>query len=228
MPRKLFLFLVALPIIAGGLVAQSEAQESKVPFADNIIGTLANPNMAKELDLLDEQKEIMEGLMKEFGQLQHSVGSDMKERWLAAGDEDRKELEKEYWGRIEEGRLSIVGQMKDNLLPHQIDRVEQLSAQRMMLEGKGRDSAGLLSDQMLSYLNITDKQKQRIENKSRELKKEVTKKIQKILEEAKQELLSELDAEQKRKYEKLLGDPVTNDNDDSPVRDKKYRRGGKM
>ena len=42
----------------------------------------------------------------------------------------------------------------------------------------------------------------------------MTEKIQKILEDAKQELLAELTADQKRKYEKLIGESVDEKNDD--------------
>lgn len=198
--------------------------QDKNPFASNIIGTLANPKMAGELELLDEQKENIDELMKEFGQIRREIGEDMKDRWEAAGDEQRKELGKEYWQRVEEGRLEIVKEMKANLLPHQIDRVEQLSAQRMMNEGKGRESAGLLSDQMIGYLGISEFQKQRIEEKSKELKKEVAKKIQEILEEAKKELLAELNSDQKAKYEKLIGSPIEEENDEPSKRKKRGRR----
>jgi F0F1-type ATP synthase membrane subunit b/b' len=212
MPCYKLLNLGIALLLSVSCISISNAQEKKNPFADNIIGTLANPKMAGELELLEEQQESIKELMEEFGQLRHEVGQDMKEIWEAAGDEERKEIGKEYWRRIEEGRLDIVKQMKANLLPHQIDRVEQLSAQRMMTEGKGRESAGLLSAQMINYLDIGENQKQRIQDKSAKLKKEVTEKIQKILEDAKQELLAELNADQKKKYEKLLGDPVANEN----------------
>ena len=200
--------------------------QDKNPFASNIIGTLANPKMAGELELLDEQKENIDELMKEFGQIRREIGEDMKDRWEAADDDQRKILGKEYWQRVEEGRLEIVREMKANLLPHQIDRVEQLSAQRMMNEGKGRESAGLLSDQMISYLNIGEIQKQRIENKSKKLKAEVTRKIQEILEEAKKELLAELNSDQKAKYEKLVGSPIEKEDEEkaSRVNDNKRSR----
>lgn len=212
----------AIVLVSSSLLA---AQEKKIPFADNIIGTLANPKMAGELELLDEQKENIDELMKEFGQLRRDIGTDMKDQWEAAGDEERKELGKKYWRRIEDGRLEIVREMKANLLPHQIDRLEQLSAQRMMNEGKGRESAGLLSDQMIGYLGIGEIQKQRIEDKSKKLKDEVTKKIQKILEDAKRELLAELNSEQKAKYEKLTGSPIDDANDnENMIRGKKPSR----
>lgn len=204
-------------------VSVSVAQDKESPFATNILGTLSNPKMAAELELLDDQKDSIKQLMNEFGQIRNEVGESMKEEWEAASDEHRKELGKEYWRRIEEGRLDIVKQIKANLLPHQIDRVEQLSAQRMMTEGKGRESAGLLSDPMISYLEINDTQRQRIQEKSDRLKKEVGEKIRKILEDAKLELLAELTSKQKKKYEKLVGEPIVEESsDDKPSR----KRGG--
>ena len=197
------------------------AQEKKTPFADNIIGTLANKRMAGELELLDEQQGNIDQLMKDFGQLRREIGQDMKEQWEAADDEEKKELGKEYWRRVEEGRLDIVKEMKANLLPHQIDRLEQLSAQRMMNEGKGRETAGLLSDPMVSYLKLSEMQKKRIEDKSKKLKKEVAEKIQQILEDAKLELLAELNTDQKAKYEKLIGEPISKSDNEDDMRDSK-------
>jgi len=228
--EKLFATVIGLGV---GLVVVfasatcSHAQAKKNPFANNIIGTLANPKMQRELELVDDQQESINALMEEFGQIRRDVGRDMKERWEAASDEDRKELGKEYWSRVEEGRLEIVKQMKSNLLPHQIDRLEQLSAQRMMREGKGRESAGLLSDQMINYLDISEDQRLRIKEKSEELKKEVSKKIQQILEDARQELLSELNPAQKGKYEKLVGEPAAEDDGDGDRKPRKDSRRGK-
>lgn len=208
-------------LIVLGCLSHVSAQQKENPFANNVMGTLANKRMAGELELLDEQKENIEKLMREFGQVRREVGADMKERWEAANDAEREELGKEYWRRIEENRLEIVKEVKDNLLPHQIQRLEQLSAQRMMTEGKGRESAGLLTDQMINYLEINDSQRQRIQEKSEKLKKEVGEKIRKILEEAKQDLLGELTIQQKKKYEDLLGDPVGNQSGDADRGDRK-------
>lgn len=190
-------------------VSSVSAQEKQNPFANNILGTLSDKRMVGELELLDEQKENIDALLREFGDIRKNVGQDMKADWEAANEEQRKELGKEYWRRIEEGRLEIVKQLKSNLLPHQIERVEQLSAQRMMRTGKGRESAGLLSDQMIDYLGLSENQKERIKQKSDRLKEEVSEKIQKILEEARQELLAELNSNQKLKYEKLVGEPAS-------------------
>jgi len=220
--KKPIAFSLALFAILGS-ISLCHAQEKKNPFADNIIGTLSNPKMARELELLDEQKESIRELLKEFGQLHGKTREDFKDRWEAAGDPEREVLKKEYYAQIEEGRLEIVKEMKGNLLPHQIDRLEQLSAQRMMTEGKGRESAGLLSDQMVDYLDISTAQKKRIEDKTEDLKKEVGEKIRKLLEEAKQELLAELSAGQKAKYEKLLGEPIADEKDE----DKDRKRGRK-
>jgi len=205
--NSLFVLPIMVVVIGFSSVCLN-AQEKANPFATNIIGTLANKQMAAELDLLDEQKENIDQLMKDFGRVRKDIGQDMKPLWDVAGEAERKELGKEYWRRIEDGRLQIVEKMRAELLPHQLDRLEQLSAQRMMGEGKGRESAGLLSDQMIDYLNIDQAQKTRIEQRSEKLKKEVGEKIRKILEEAKEELLNELTADQKTKYEKLIGDPV--------------------
>ena len=207
-------------------VSNADAQK-KNPFANNIIGTLANKKMAGELELLDEQKESIDQLMREFGQIRREVGEDMKDRWEAAGDAEREELGKEYWRRVEEGRLEIVKEMKDNLLPHQIQRLEQLSAQRMMTEGKGRESAGLLSDQMINYLEINDQQRQRIQEKSERLKKEVGEKIRKILEDAKQDLLDELTIAQMKKYKDLLGEPAVDQSSNSDRGEKKEKGRGR-
>ena len=220
-----FAFSLALAILFVGVSLTNAQDKKQNPFASNILGTLANKQMSAELDLLDEQRENIDQLMKDFGQIRNEIGQDMKSRWEAAGAEERKVLGAEYWRRVEEGRMEIVKEMKDNLLPHQIDRLEQLSAQRMMQEGKGRESAGLLSDQMIGYLDIGDAQKQRIQEKSEKLKKEVGEKIRKILEEAKQELLDELDSDQKAKYEKLVGEPVADDKKDQDEKRKPGQRG---
>ena len=75
-------------------VSVSVAQDKESPFSSNIIGTLANPKMASELELLDEQRDNIHQLMHEFGEIRREVGEDMKADWEAAGDENGKSLAK--------------------------------------------------------------------------------------------------------------------------------------
>ena len=192
--------------------------QNERPFQDSIIGTLSNPKLARDLELVGDQKKMIEDLLHSFGDMQARFARDLKESLARVSVDEQKVIRVEFKKRSDVERQRIVARIKESLLPHQIERLEQLTVQRLMNESeRKKKSTGLLSKTMIDYLEIRPQQEERIREKSDEIRRRAAKQIQQILTESQEEILEELTPEQKDKYQKLVGDPLPlNEFDNKP------------
>jgi hypothetical protein len=156
---------------------------------------LHDPGVQKELELLDEQREQIRQMQNEFAkEIKSKVDGAMKEG--GPGRERIGEVISEINQRRKE-RLSEI------LLPHQIDRLKQISFQSNVSQG-GLGSA-LASKALAEELGIDDEQREALKKKAEELNKEFEEKVTKLKVEMREELMDELSPEQQKKIKELLG-----------------------
>jgi hypothetical protein len=94
-------------------------------------------------------------------------------------------------------------QMEGVLLPHQFERLRQISLQQQL---KNNGEASTLADEKIAEeLGLTDEQKERLKTRSEELKKELEEKIAKLKEKAREDLLGELTRDQRKKLDEMTG-----------------------
>ena len=211
-------------LLVGCFLAFANGQEKELPFNTNVLGTFSNPQARKALNLVDEQNEVIDSLLDEFRTGRDSIGRELREEAESIPKEEHGKLWEEYRTRVAEVRLDVASKIKDTLLPEQVKRLEQLAAQRMLREGESKETGGLLSRQMVDYLELSSKQQDAIKDKSEELRRKVMKQIEKIVEEARQELLEELDDDQRERYTDLVGEPLTSKEEDEDQRKETERR----
>lgn len=190
------------------LAASAIAQE-KPAFDQFAINALFNKQVQRDLDLVEEQTKEISEYLKGLTEYRDKLASELREL-KAAGqdqqalnqrrDEMRKELEKE--------KQKIQSQVMEILLPHQRQRLKQVSAQFMNREAmkESKVPTGLLTPQMVDYLEIDSKQAKRIEKRSQELAKELAKKVEQLKSEAIEDLMKELSPKQRKKYRELMGE----------------------
>ena len=190
------------------LAASAIAQE-KPGFDQFAINALFNKQVQRDLDLVEEQTKEISEYLKGLTEYRDKLASELREL-KAAGqdqqalnqrrDEMRKELEKE--------KQKIQSQVMEILLPHQRQRLKQVSAQFMNREAmkESKVPTGLLTPKMVDYLEIDSKQAKRIEKRSQELAKELAKKVEQLKSEAIEDLMKELSPKQRKKYRELMGD----------------------
>jgi hypothetical protein len=139
---------------------------------------LMRDDVRKHLDLLDEQVEDLQAAAQ-------AAFQGMRNR------EDRegamKNLDK------------TIGEV---LLPHQVKRLNQISMQQQMRGGRG-----LLSEDMVATLKITDAQKGKIEARSEQIRDELNKKIAELRKQYEGKILDELTATQRAKLKEMVGEP---------------------
>ena len=156
---------------------------------------LRNESVQKDLELSSEQIELIEGLSQGRGGDRESI---MAELDGLSGDERMEKMREIRDRRTEEMKKEI----NDILLPHQVERLEQIANQASAQGGARSLMGGSLADK----LGITEDQKERLRTKAEELQKEMNEKIAKLRAEMQDELLAELTADQRAQYREMMGD----------------------
>ena len=203
--KTLPLILVAgLALIVTDVMAQPGGRGGRggrggqVRGGGGIQALLYREDVRRELEITDDQMEELRELAQDRGG-QRGNRERLREELEGLSDEERREKIREMRdSRTEETKA----QLSEVLLPQQIRRLEQLSAQQAMRAG----GQGMLRGPLAEQLGITDEQREVIEKKAEELQQEFNEKMQKLREDMQEELMKELTAEQRDKFREIMGD----------------------
>ncbi len=156
---------------------------------------LNNAAVQKDLEILDEQREQLRQMQSEFGnELKSAIDNDMKNG--GPGKARIGELIQEI-NKRKKDRLAEI------LLPHQVDRLKQISLQNSVNQaGLGH---ALASKALAEELGIDKEQQEALAKKAEELAKEFEEKVAKIKADMREELMEQLKPEQREKVKALLG-----------------------
>lgn len=157
---------------------------------------LRREDVRKDLELSDEQIEQLEKLSEGREPIDREA---LRSELEGLSDDQRIEKMRE---RREETAKENDEKLREILLPHQMERLKQITAQLSAQGGSRSLTGGRLADQ----LGITDEQKEKIRIKSEELQKSLTEKIAALRKEMQEELLAELTPEQRAQYQEMMGD----------------------
>ena len=152
----------------------------------------------QELELVDDQKQQLRDLQSEY---RKQMSEQIQELTNGKFDQDSGKRIKEL---VDDMRENMKSRMGEILLPHQLERLNQVSVQ-MEMKNRG-DANALMGGRLAEMLGIDEEQKERIEQRSEEIKKKLEEKIAKLKEEAREELLGELSSTQRKKLKELTGD----------------------
>jgi hypothetical protein len=199
--------LLSVVLLGGGLaVAQTQAVQAqgfsqyRIGGASQTIHWLRNPQVQKEIELVDEQAKKIEALRKEFYEESRQMYSKLKGVDRAKYHEKQQELYKALAEKTDR-------RLKEILLPQQIDRLNQIQMQ-MQLRTYGNVSP-LFGGDLLKELGITEDQQKKMQEAQVTANKEMQEKIRKFYEQARKErtekVLDVLSKEQRTKLKKMLG-----------------------
>jgi hypothetical protein len=161
------------------------------------LNLIHNPDIQKEIDLDQQQLDDYKKLNGDFQQRLQELTLGMRD-----GKFDREQF-REVGSTIKKLRDEQTARVKEILLPHQFDRLEQISTQQF-LQNAGAANA-LASKALMEKLGLSDEQVQRLKNRSEEVAKELKEKMEALQAEAKDKILSELTTEQREKLEQMTG-----------------------
>lgn len=193
---------------------------ARVMGGNNQFGLLMNKQVQEELELVDDQVRELEDLQKEMEQVVRDMFSEMQDLprdQMREGWRDMRE-------KMQEKMKPFEGRVKEVLMPHQHDRLKQLGYQN---RARGQGAGGALQNQdLLDELEVTDEQKEKLDEALKEAREELQKQYAKLVKDAEEDVLKVLDSEQRKKYRELVGDPFQFENRNAQMRRFGAERGG--
>jgi hypothetical protein len=171
------------------------------------LGLLADPNVRKDLEMVDDQYEQLK-------ELNESIQSKSAQQFRAIDFSSADWME-----QLAEIRKQTNSELDSLLLPHQIDRLKQI---RLHSELRRRSFVEILTnDPVKSKLEITDQQSQRLRDTEKQIEADLQKEIARLRVEAREKLLAELDSSQRTEVETMFGDVIEFE---APATKKKARK----
>jgi Spy/CpxP family protein refolding chaperone len=168
-----------------------------------VFGLVTRDEVQEELQLVDEQQEKVETVVDEArDQLREEMQSmfrDMRD----LSDEERRARFDEIRERMDQFNTELEGKLKKVLLPHQFERLKQIDVQQRIQQ---RGASALTSGELAEALNLTDEQREKLEQRAEEVREELQEKMRQLQTEAREKMLDVLTAEQRAKLNELMGD----------------------
>lgn len=161
------------------------------------IGMIHNSDVQKEIELDAEQLDSFKQVSSEFQKKMQEQTKDLR-----SGKIDPEKM-KAMSASIKALQDEQTARIKKILVPHQLQRLEQISTQQY-LDSAGT-AAALASQKLAEQLGLTKEQIERIKERSEQVNKEMTEKIAQLKEEGREKILSELTSEQREKITQMTG-----------------------
>ena len=161
---------------------------------------LRNDQVRKELELVDDQVQKLEKLGEEFRNQMREMFSGLRD----LDESERRAKFEEIRGKMQTEGEAMQAKIDEILLPHQRDRLNQIRLQ-MQLRRSGTSGA-LSSDRVADALGLSDDQKTRLREVQEKVDRELREKVEQLREEGRNEILEVLTAEQRSKWQELVGD----------------------
>jgi len=186
-----------------GATAQAQERGSggrsyRSPYS-GLLSYLRTKQVQQELELVEEQREAVDDLMKE-------TSSKMRTMYSGLRDLPATERTERYYEKMGELAAESEKKMHEILLPHQVDRLKQL-ALRMSLRTRGTVYTLGQSD-LADALGISEEQRQKLREKQQEMQKQLTLEYHKLRAQMQDQLLeSVLTPGQLAKLKELQGEP---------------------
>ncbi|MEN1679216.1 MAG: hypothetical protein AAGJ46_06455 [Planctomycetota bacterium] len=177
---------------------------------------LFSEQVREEIDLLEEQEADLRAMGEEMRDKMRSAFSGMRD----LPPEERRAAFEEARGRMSEIRDEINDRVKEVLMPHQFERLQQIEVQNQM---QRRGTASLAGGRAAEALGLTEDQKAEIERRSAEESAKLQEQIAKLRADARDRILEVLSTEQRAKYDQLVGKPFEMQRRDGG----RFQRGGR-
>ena len=174
------------------------ALDSPAMFHGDKFSMLSNPVFQDELDLIEDQKKQIDDISKEFSKKMSDHFKSFKDGNIDLGNAAGI---KDFMNSINEQKVAKMGEI---LLPHQMERLNQIALQ-MEMKQRG-DINTLTGEKLKETLGIDDEQQEQLKERAKEIKAQLQKDIAKLREQAREDLMDELTSEQRDKLETMLGD----------------------
>lgn len=207
LPVAVFLGSCAVFLTSGLVSAQPGGRGPGGPGGllggGGILNLVQREEVQQELELIDEQRDKLEDVVADARQ---RIGDELRDMFAGMQDlsnEERQEQFEKIRARVEKLNKESEGDLKKILLPHQFDRLKQISVQQRVQQ---QGASALTSGELAETLNLTDEQREKLEKRAAEVQQELQEKIAQLRLEARNKMLDVLTPEQRTKLQSLMGD----------------------
>jgi Spy/CpxP family protein refolding chaperone len=204
--RSLVVFFAIVPaFLSAGVLLAQPGGPPRGPGGPggSLLLLAAREDVQQELQLLDEQRNKIDDVIADA---RERIGNEMRDMFRQMADlspEERRERFQDIRTRMEDLSKEAEKDLEKALLPHQFARLKQISVQqRIQMQGAGALTSGDLAE----ALNLTDAQREKLEQRAAEVNKELQEKIAQLRLEARNKMLDVLTAEQRAKLDAMMGD----------------------
>ncbi len=164
----------------------------KYGMGSNALGLLGNEKVRNDLEMMDYQYEEM---MERNAELQKQAAQQIRNLDLS----DMAKVAEE----VQKIREQTLKQMREGLLPHQVERLEQIQAQSRL---RNRSLIDIItSEPVKTRLVISDEQAEQLRAAEQQVEDDLQRQIAELREQAKERLLEALDPEQREKVDTIFG-----------------------
>lgn len=164
-----------------------------------------NPGVIADLELVDEQVDQIQ-------QAQQRLKTELRNKMQAGFNGTGIDME-ELRAAAESTCAELGKVLKESLLPHQLERLRAIYFQRKLEQG-ALNAIG--SPDIRTYLDIDDDQLESLKKRDAEIQAELEREIEKLRERAKQQLIRELNPQQRQKVKAMTSEKFSETNFSKP------------
>ncbi|MEX0793579.1 MAG: hypothetical protein WD045_10615 [Pirellulaceae bacterium] len=161
----------------------------------DLVNLLNNEQIRREIEVVGDQMRDIESLRESTREKMREAFAGLRE----ASPEERRE-------RMANVQADIRKELGTILLPHQMERLNQISVQ-MQMRGQGGVARALSAGPLAEELGISDAQREELREKSQAAQEELREKIAELQKDAEEKLMSVLTTEQQEQLKKKMGEP---------------------
>jgi Spy/CpxP family protein refolding chaperone len=174
------------------------------PFGGGgLVGLAMRDDVQQELQLVDEQQEKVAEVVDETRNQMRDELRDLFSQMGDLSDEERQDRFDQIRSKVEAINASMEKRLKKVLLPHQFDRLKQIELQARIQQ---RGAAALTSGELAEALDLTEAQREKLEQRAEEVQQELQEQIRQLQVEARNKILAVLLPEQRAKLDSMMGD----------------------
>ncbi|MEM1303296.1 MAG: hypothetical protein AAGG46_00280 [Planctomycetota bacterium] len=163
---------------------------------------LMSEEVRQEIELVEEQEAELQAMQQE-------IREEMRERMQSVfagmrdlSREERRERMEGVRAEVELIRDDVEQRIGSVLMPHQLERLQQIELQQRLRSGGSR---ALMRGRVAEELGITPEQQEEMRAKASEVQATLQQKIDELRREAREEVLAVLTPEQRSRLEELTG-----------------------
>jgi Spy/CpxP family protein refolding chaperone len=165
-----------------------------------LVGLVMREDVQQEIQLVDEQLDKVAAVAEESRENMWDELRSLRDETRDLGDEERRER---FRSKMAELSADTEAKLAKALLPHQLQRLKQIDLQTRM---QSRFEGGLSSRAVADALELSEEQRENLEQRAEEVRQELQDKIRQAQAEAREKLLDVLTPEQKAKLQELTGE----------------------